>query len=426
MEPLLITAGISLLATIITTIYLYKAKDEGKKSIVTFVVGSLISITLAVIPFWSDIVNFFTEPTTTPTSFDQSSKTATENVNTNTNENSNTTTTTTENVNSNTTNNKNITTTEKTNTTKTITDNTIYGYFSYENEEHVYTYTPKIEGLYRFDFSIENAKYNIDYNYRFTIQDSVKDINQTSYYTSDGLSITLKANVEYTIIINQYQNYPEYRIDIGVPSKIVNITSNEISASLSFKDDTDVYTYKAPKSGTYRFDFNLINPSYDQNYNYRFSIQDATKDLSRYDYYSNSGLTVDLTAGVEYYITVEQNSAYPEYKINIGVPNDISYISSNTFSGKLNYTDQKNIYKFTPAKDGAYEFKFELKNVSADKTYNYQFTIQNDTNELNNYSFYSSRKFQVDLKANETYTITIKQYDEFPEYYISINNIKES
>lgn len=104
-------------------------------------------------------------------------------------------------------------------------------------------------------------------------------------------------------------------IEICVSNEQKQIANNIVNGSIWYVDRIDSYTYIAPETGTYRFDFSCsnVNNSYGVNL---YDMEDNNILIEQY--FSYDGKNVELVAGKKYLIQIEQRSGTEEYIINIG------------------------------------------------------------------------------------------------------------
>lgn len=270
-------------------------------------------------------------------------------------------------------------------------------------------YTAPITGQYRFDFNGND----VNSNYRFYIYADNNETKASNYYQDKGKTVELKEGETYAIIVKQFSGYLDYTINIGVPNAIVNIESNSFSGNLAYTGQLDRYTYTAPTTGKYRFDFVSDNVQND----YRFYAYAADNTLLASEYYTRGGKTIDLIAGETYRIEIKQSSGIEKYTINIGIPNIISNIEGNSITGNLTYKDQEDRYTYTAPTTGNYTFNFETNDASTD----YRFYIFSSNNAQIVSKYYSNKKASVQLEAGQVYTIKIRYSSGFPLYQIGID-----
>ena len=157
--------------------------------------------------------------------------------------------------------------------------------------------------------------------------------------------------------VGTYTNGPcDYSVNIGTPIEIHNITgSSTVSGSITYCDQKDRYLYTASISGTYRFDTVLSSGG-------EVRVRLGGKNGKNIDYNTN-GLTIDLTAGETYILSIEYRNAPCEYTLNIGIPMEPEAITENDFIyGSITYRDQKDRYLYIAPYTGIYYFNTEVSN----------------------------------------------------------------
>ena len=309
--------------------------------------------------------------------------------------------------------------------TKTkITGNKITGALKNEDDIYYYTFTPSNTGMHRFDFDISN----VNADYEFEIVTSKGSSWGEFYYSSreKGMSLELNAGETYTITI-AYDDMPcDYEILIGKPDPEKTITGTTVSASLNYEDKCNEYKYTAPKTGVYRFSFDVSNVNADFSFRMYNSKSAEIRKIkySAASYATNDpGTTISLKAGETYTIWVWQDYLLCDYTINIGVPNDPTRISGTKVNGSFKYLDQENTYTYVAPKDGTYTFYLDISNTAADFELR-MINSKNSTIRSTNYAAakYAKKRaeFSEDLKAGETYTITVYQDYLLCDYTIEV------
>ena len=291
---------------------------------------------------------------------------------------------------------------------QTINTASFLGSIVYTGQEDRYIYTAPITGTYRFDFISDNT----GNNYRFKMYASDKTEKANTYYSKNGATVNLVQGEQYTIYVEQYSGFLNYTINIGIPNEIQVINGNSFSGNLIYIGKIDQYTYIAPITGTYRFDFISDNTGN----NYRFKMYASDKTEKANTYYSKNGATVDLVQGEQYTIYVEQYSGFLNYTISIGIPNEIQTINGNNFSGSLLYTDQVDRFMYTAPITGTYRFDFSSDNTNS----NYIFRMYALDKSEKADTYYSKNGVTVNLVEGEMYTIEVVQYSDIGNYIINI------
>lgn len=303
------------------------------------------------------------------------------------------------------------------NDVKNITGNSITGSIKYVDQEDFFNYTAPKSGLYRFDFDATD----VNANYKVKITDSKNaTVGSASYSSSSqGISIRLTAQETYLIEIEQYSLVCDYTISIGVPADTISVTGNEISGAIQYQDQENIYTYVAPRTGLYHFDFDTSDVS--ANYSFKITNSKNAKVCStNYSASRLNGATVTLEEGMSYTITVGQDFKTCDYSISIGVPNGVQQVSGNTITGSIAYRDQENTYTYTATQTGTYVFKLGISNKNAD--YNIKIkTSSNSSKGSGHYAWDYFSGIETNLTAGETYTIIISYEYLTCDYTVDIS-----
>ena len=277
----------------------------------------------------------------------------------------------------------------------------------------LYEYTATVSGKYRFDFETSDSSKQFSFELYDTAGNCLKD---TGSY-NDGTTVELVENHTYYIEIDARDDMVNYTVTIGVPKEGSVIDSDIISSIITYEDQEDMYTYVAPKTGRYYFEFDIN----DVNCSYSFDMYDSKNNTIADTGSWNDGKRLDLEEGETYIIRVKQYDGYPEYTINIGVPNDIAEIQGNEIRGTLSYTDQKDVYSFTAPKTGRYYFEFDISDVNC----SYSFDMYDSKNStIADTGSWNDGK-RLDLEAGNTYSIEVSQYNGNAEYMIYIGIPKD-
>ncbi len=294
---------------------------------------------------------------------------------------------------------------------KNIEGKEISGELGYTDQIDEYTYTAERTGVYRFDFEIGN----VEESYRVVVFDSKKQEELNKYSSDEGGTVELVENGKYTIQVIQEEGMPTYSISIGVPNAVTTIEKNNIVGNINFIDQQDEYIYETPRTGTYRFDYNIN----DVNNDYRVIIKDEKNDVIKENYYSDEGCTVELKGKKTYYVYVKQATGSAKYKIKIHPPKKIIATQNSNITGKISFIDQENIFYYSVLKTGKYRFEFHTDNVESD--YRIILYEWNNENIFDTYCSYTYK--EVELKKGKKYKLYIKYSSGFEKYSIDIHLI---
>lgn len=293
------------------------------------------------------------------------------------------------------------------------------GSISYDDQKDEYWFTPKNSGRYRFDINgLQNGT---------SVRLYVKDDSGTSLgsdtYCCNGEGVTIKdlpAGKECQILVRQDSGFSNYSLDIGMQKPTVDVTGyTEISDSIEFRDQRNVYKFIAPIDGCYRFEISGLQSGTDVAL-YMFNYLGETLASDTYCC-NDEGITVkDLKAGVEYEIQVRQDSGFSTYSMAIGYQKDIVDISNlSELSDSVEYKDQRNVYTFTVPVDGRYRFEISELHSGTDVSL-YMFNSLGETVASDTYCCNDEGITVKDLKAGETYEIQVRQDSGLSSYKLFI------
>lgn len=208
-------------------------------------------------------------------------------------------------------------------------------------------------------------------------------------------------------------------------SSVENAYFENYSGNISRDNQEDVYTFTAPYDGWYRVDISeLMSDTVVTLHAY-----DASGDVVSYDSYctNGEGITLkDLSAGQVYTVKVKQDKKYSAYSLSIGFQKKTVNISGITeFTDSIEFEDQRNIYKFTPAKTGRY--RFDLSEIHSGTSF--EVYVYNPLGETVVYDSYCTNGEGVtakELKAGEEYTVRVSQNEDYSPYKMNIGYQKET
>ena len=184
--------------------------------------------------------------------------------------------------------------------------------FLYQKQDNRYTITPQTSGIHTF--WIGRAMKGL--RFWLAVQDGQGYSLKEDYVTQNGgVSLRLKAGTTYYLHVGQNQDLGEYQLKIGRPRKTLEITGcSLIGGSIDYREEQNVYTFKAPKDGEYQFRLARADSG--------FRACVAVYDFGGYElgseYIRQGGKTrVTLSAGATYTVKVIQNEGYGTYSLQI-------------------------------------------------------------------------------------------------------------
>jgi len=288
-----------------------------------------------------------------------------------------------------------------------VDGNQIISFLERREQVDVYRYTAPATGIYNFQF-ISDVQH---VDYQFIIFDERGNQLRSSWLSTQGFSISLNEGQEYLIHVRQQNGYTRYTINIREP-RIYEYIGNQIINTLDLREQVDIYTYVAPATGIYHFQFVSDVPNVD----YQFIIFDERGNQLRSSWLSSHGISLVLNEKQKYLIHVIQQNGFTGYTINISEP-AFEVVGSNQFIGSLELREQVNVYTYVAPTSGMYRFQF----VSDVPNVDYQFILFDEEGNLLNTSWLSSRELSLTLQAGQNYIFHVVQQTGFMRYTITIN-----
>ena len=246
-------------------------------------------------------------------------------------------------------------------------------------------------------------------------------------YCTNGEGVTLKSlepGQNYKIQVRQESGYTGYTLTVGQPKAQIDVTQvTEMKDSIEFTDQRNVYSFTAPRDGRYRFEMSGITSGCAVEL---YVFNSLGESLGSDTYCTNGeGVTLkSLKAGETYSINVRYASGYSGYTLSIGNQKPTVDVSGLTkLTDSIEFTDQRNVYTFTPSVDGRYRIEIEgLKSGCAVELY-----VFNSLDETVSSDTYCTNGEGVTLKslsASETYEIQVRQSSGTCAYTLNIGNQK--
>ena len=289
---------------------------------------------------------------------------------------------------------------------------------SIANEDEVDTFklTATVSGYYRF--YVDNMVSGFEVNlYVYDDQDGeLKGSEKYGLESGNGVTVYLSSNHTYSIKVKQYSKTGAYRLNIGQPKPMVDISKcNTVYDSIQYTDQRNWYQFTPEVTGYYRFKLtNMVN-GFEPNM-YIYDDLDYVVAQEKYGLAINEGVTAKLEKGRTYEIAIRDYEGSGSYELVIGKQKPRSVLEENVnCKDEITFVDQINYYNFTPSKSGTYEFKLTGMRNSVEMNL---FVIDslNYTLGSNKYGVASGESITATLKAGETYTIQVTHYSGTGSY----------
>lgn len=202
---------------------------------------------------------------------------------------------------------------------------------------------------------------------------------------------------------------------------ITAATIHTFNGNITKENQVDVYNFTPVRDGVYTFQITeLMANVVLEMYVYNSLGQQLGCDV----YVSNNDhLTLELKANQTYTCKIYQDSGFAPYILNIGEqPPTVDLTPYSAVNDSVVFVGQKNLYTFTPERDGRYTFSIsELKSGIVMEMYVYNRlgeTMSSDSYlENNNY-------IALDLKGGNIYTIAIYQSSKLGTYTLNVGRQK--
>lgn len=299
------------------------------------------------------------------------------------------------------------------------------GNITSDNQEDIYSFVAPYTGRYRADLS--NVQYGTALE--LYIYNSLGEKVSYDSYCGNEEGITAKdliAGETYTVKVGQENGYTSYRLTLAMQKAPVDITGyTQISDSIVFTDQRNVYYFTPATTGRYRFDITGLFAGTDV----QLYVFNKLGETVSYDTYikNGEGITVkDMQAGETYEVQVRQDYDFGTYTLNIGYQKSMTDITEyTTVNDSIEYEDQRNVYSFTVPVTG--RFRFDVTDMMNDCSV--ELYVFNQLGETVGYDTYITNEegFTLkDLQAGETYEIQIRYSYGFSDYSLQIGKQKNT
>ena len=281
---------------------------------------------------------------------------------------------------------------------------TLYDQIAFTNQRNNYVFTAPVTGRYHFEMS----EYMSGVGFRMMMWDKYDSNIMDTYYEYG--TVSLDAGETYELQIRQDSGISSYKLQIGFQKETFDLTGyTTIFDSIEYTGQRNVYTFTAPISGRYRFEMS----EYMSGTGFRMMMWDKY-DSNIMDTYYEYG-TVSLDAGETYELQIRQDSDYSSYKLKIGMQKETVDISNyDIISDSVTFTDQRNVYTFTPDESGKY--KFTLTDFNADCSFRLMAWDNYDSTIMDTYY----EEGTVSLESGITYEIQVRQDSSIGSYNLNI------
>lgn len=191
------------------------------------------------------------------------------------------------------------------------------------------------------------------------------------------------------------------------------------SGNMEADGQYDKYTFTAPYDGRYRAEMTGMPAGSKVDLDFYDSGGKLLE--SSYGIGNGDGVTVrDLTGGSTYEVVVSYNNGSTPYLLAVGLQKPALDISHATIAyDSVEYTDQRNLYNFTPSKTG--DYRFEFSDVTGGVLLD-MFAFDDPGNKLGSKEGIGNGDGLTlkNLKAGEIYEIQVRQSKGLGKYSLLI------
>ncbi len=181
------------------------------------------------------------------------------------------------------------------------------------------------------------------------------------------------------------------------------------SGYTSEDNETNEYSFTAPRSGRYNFSVGDIMATA----SVRLTVYDEFEN-SIIDTYSDS-YYAELIGKKTYRIVIGHDSGESSFNLVIGIQKKTIDISnSSTIYDQITFENQKNKYSFTAPISGRY--RFDITESNANNSFRLMMWDDKDKNIIDTYD----NGFNIVLDAGKTYEIQIRQDSGIGEYCLKV------
>ena len=192
----------------------------------------------------------------------------------------------------------------------------IDGKIEFTDQVNKYSFSPTINGTYRFEINDLYAEKRIS----MYITDEGDGIVKQNTWIQNGDGITtdqLRANHQYTILIKQAQGLSRYTLKIGYQTETKYIYDNSVEiGAITFKEQVNYYSFTPSIAKQYRFELSDIQSGKKVS---MFISDHGGGDLETNTWIGNGeGISTErLKAGEEYFIKVAYADGFTPYTLTV-------------------------------------------------------------------------------------------------------------
>lgn len=227
---------------------------------------------------------------------------------------------------------------------------------AYTNQCNIYKFKATSDGSYRFEITDMQNDASV-YLYLYNELGELLDANITCH-NEQGITKELSAG-DYVIEVEHKAAFTPYKINIGYPKSIVDISEYTlVDDKMEYTDQVNLYKFIPRFDGCYRFELaEMQNKMAVQLYMYNSLGEFVASDT--YCGENGEGITVyNLQAGEEYEIEITQLEEMGSYSLVIGKQKERVEVTADTIiNDSMEFKDQQNKYLLSVKKEGTVTIK---------------------------------------------------------------------
>lgn len=294
----------------------------------------------------------------------------------------------------------------------------IHDSMAFNSQVNVYTFTPAVDGIYRFWFSDMIAGFEVNIN----VYNALGDLLTSSNYCGNDDYVILNnmaAGQQYTIKVMYRSGKSTYTLNIGKQMATVDVSSyNTIHDNLFYKGQKNAYTFKVPADGNYRFELaDMVN-----NTNVYLRINNSLGEQMEYVCCANGGgITMkNLVAGTTYTIYVAYENGSSAYTLKIYGEKPVVELKDNTGAAdSFEYKTQTNTYTFTATEGGTYRIAITGMTNGVDVKL-YVYDVNGTLIKSDDWCYNGDTITLTNLAPGATYIIKVYADGVLTDYVISV------